>query len=91
MVKELGIGDTSRNGMYQITDTNWDHNGTLRVTVRELYGVSMVGPQMLEAMRRLARRALSHPDQTRSARTARTFYADGCSHATFAVSRLERN
>ena len=87
MTKTLTIGDYSRDGYYQITDTNWDHNGTLRVTVRELYGVSMIGPGMLEAMRRLARRAISHPDKTRSARTVRTFYANGCSHATFAVTR----
>lgn len=92
MPKTLEIGDYSRNGMYQITDTAWDSNGTLRVTVRELYGVSMIGPQMLEAMRRLARRALVeyHPGQTRRASTVRTWHANGCSHATFDVSRNER-
>lgn len=92
MSKELTVGDISRNGMYQITDTSWDSNGTLRVTVRERYGVSMFGPQMLEAARRFARRALTehYKGETKSARTIRTWYADGCSHATFAVSRNER-
>lgn len=89
-MKTLTIGDFSRNGCYQITDTRWDSNGTMFVTVREMYGVSMFGPQMLAAARRLARRAISHPEKTRSARTVRTFYSGGQSHATFAVSRLEQ-
>ena len=90
MTKTLEIGDYSRNGMYQIVDTSWDSNGTLRVTVRELYGLSMVGPGMIVAMRRLARRALMYPEKTRSSRVVREFHADGCTHVTFAVSRNER-
>jgi hypothetical protein len=86
----LEIGDYSRNGKYQITDTNWDSNGTLRVTVRELYGLSMVGPGMILEMRRLARRAISHPEKTTSSRVVREFSANGCAHVTFAVSRLPR-
>lgn len=86
------IGDYSRNGLYQITDTSWDSNGTLRVTVREMVGEQELPPARLEAMRRFARRALPeyHEGQTKSARTIRTWSADGCYRATFAVSRNER-
>lgn len=92
MSKTLEIGDYSRNGMYQITDTAWDSNGTLRVTVREMIGERELPKARLEAMRRLARRALPeyYPGQTRRASTVRTWYADGCSHATFDVSRIAR-
>jgi len=86
----LEIGDYSRNGLYQITDTRWDSNGTMYVTVREMIGERELPKTRLEAMRRFARRALSHPEKTRSARTVRTCYASGQSHATFAISRLER-
>lgn len=91
MSKELNIGDYSRNGLYQITDTSWDSNGTLRVTVREMIGEREIPKARLEAMRRFARRALPEyrPGQTRSAKTVRTWYAQGQSHATFAVSRNE--
>lgn len=84
-------GDFSRNGLYQITDTNWDSNGTLKVTVRERIGERGITKARLEAMRRFARRALPEysKGQTRSARTVRTWFAQGCSHATFAVSRNE--
>jgi len=86
------IGDISRNGLYQITDTNWDSNGTMKVTVRELIGEREIPKDRLEAMRRFARRALPEyrKGQTRGARTIRTWYADGCSRATFAVTRNER-
>lgn len=86
------LGDFSRNGLYQITDTSWDSNGTLKVTVREMIGEPELPKARLEAMRRFARRALPeyHEGQTRSARTVRTWYAQGTSHATFAVSRNER-
>lgn len=92
MSKELALGDFSRNGLFQITDTSWDSNGTLRVTVREMIGERELLKSRLEAMRRLARRALveTYKGQTRSARTVRTFYAGGTSHATFTVSRLPR-
>jgi hypothetical protein len=89
-MSEVKLGDISRNGLYQITDTSWDSNGTLRVTVRELIGERGISKARLEAMRRFARRALAHQDQTKSAKTIRTWYNQGCSHATFAVSRLER-
>lgn len=82
-----GIGDRTRNGLYEITDTNWDHNGTLRVTVRELIGERELSPARIRAMRDLARRALPYPEKTRSAKCVRTWYAQGCSHATFWVSR----
>lgn len=85
------LGDFSRNGLYQITCTLWDSNGTLSVTVREMIGERELPKERLEAMRRFARRALPeyHKGQTRSARTVRTWFADGGSHATFAVSRNE--
>lgn len=92
MNKSVEIGDSSRNGLYQISDTNWDNNGTLNVTVREMIGEQALPKERLEAMRRFARRALPEyqPGQTKSARTVRTWYAQGQSHATFAVSRNER-
>ena len=86
----LTIRDRSRNGLYEITDTHWDSNGTLEVTVRELIGERELPAKRLRAMRDLARQAIAHPDKTRSARTVRTWYAQGGMHATFAVSRLER-
>lgn len=86
---EVKLGTFSRNGLYQITDTAWDSNGTLRVTVRELIGERGIPKARLEAMRRFARRALPeyHKGQTKGARTIRTWYTQGCSHATFAVTR----
>lgn len=86
----LEIGDTSRDGMLVITDRAWDHNGTLRVTVRENIGAGCwVGGLPVERMRRLARRALPYPEKTRSSRVVRRWVAQGCEHVTFAVSRLE--
>jgi hypothetical protein len=85
----LTTGDISRDGCYQIVDTRWDSNGTMFVAVRERYGVRVIDQSMLQAMRRLARRAVDHPEKTRSSKLVRTFYADSCSYATFAVSRLE--
>ena len=90
----LTIHDQSRDGLLEIADTAWDHNGTLRVTVRELIGggaISWPGGKLpVAAMRRLARRALDHPDKTRSSRLIRTFEDQSCGFATFAVSRLPR-
>ncbi len=85
----LTIGDRSRNGLYEITDTRWDSNGTLFVTVRELIGERELPASRLRAMRDLARQAISHPDKTRSARTVRTWHYQGGMHVTFAVSRNE--
>jgi hypothetical protein len=91
MGEVLKIGDRSRDGLLEITDTSWDHNGTLMVTVRELIGTGCwVGGLPIERMRRLARRALMYPEKTRSARTVRKWSAQGSDHVTFAVSRLDR-
>lgn len=92
MTAPLTIGDRSRDGLLEIADTTWDHNGTLRVTVRELIGHgSWTGGLPVERMRRLARRALSHPDTIRSSRvTGRWTSRTGCDHVTFAVSRVPR-
>jgi len=85
------IGDRTRDGLLEITDTHWDHNGTLLVTVRELIGSGgWTGGLPLERMRRLARTALPHPEKTRSSRVVRQWSAQGCDHVTFAVSRLAR-
>ena len=86
MTNTLTIGDRSRDGLLEITDTRWNSNGTLFVTVRELVGERSAP---VARMRRLARRALAHPDRTRSSRVTRQWYADGCTHVTFAVSRLD--
>lgn len=80
------IGDTNRDETLQITDTAWDHNGTMRVTVRELIGQRTID---IPAARRLARTAIHHPDQTRSSRVLRSWFAEGSTHITFAVSRLD--
>jgi len=89
---KVTIGTFSRNGLYQITDTNWDSNGTLKVTVREMIGEREMPKARLEAMRKFARRALPEyrPGQTKGAATVRTWFANGQSHATFAVTRLDR-
>lgn len=84
MSKVLEIGDRSRDNMFEITDTSWDSNGTMRVTVRNLYDMKHHA-EMIPAMRRLARRALAKPHLTRSSRVV---FTDGSS-TTFAVSRLK--
>jgi hypothetical protein len=87
----LNIGDRSRDGLLEITDTRWDGDGTLFVTVRELIGSGCWdGGLPVERMRRLARRALMHPETIRSSRLVRRWSAQGSDHATFAVSRLPR-
>ena len=49
----LTIGDTSRDGTLHITDTAWDHNGGLRVTVVDLIGAGgRIGGLDVRAMRR---------------------------------------
>ena len=84
----LTINDTNRDGTLQIMDTNWDNNGTLRVTVRDSVGTgNRVGGVDVPAMRRLARRALMYPELTRSSRVLRMFTADGCTWVTFLISR----
>lgn len=88
--ESLTIGGTNRAGDLRITDTNWNHDGGLRVTVEDLLGTCRVGGTDARAMRRLARRALPYPELTRSSRLIRvwtTSYGTVC--GTFAVSRLE--
>lgn len=87
-MRELTIGDTNRAGTLQIMDTNWDHNGTLRVTVRDM---TYSGQDNTDAMRRLARRAMPHPETIRSSRVIRRFSDGGEPYITFAVSRLPRD
>jgi len=94
MTKTLTIGDRSKDGLLEITDTRWDGNGTMYVTVREMIG-GMDGwalPERLviSRMRTLARRAIHHPHTTQSSAVVARFDSGGCSHVTFAVSRLPR-
>jgi hypothetical protein len=89
MTTDLGIHDTSRDGLLEITDTRWDGNGTMFVTVRERVGTGCwAGGLPVARMRTLARRALSHPETIRSSRAIRRWSQGGCDHVTFAVSRL---
>jgi len=84
------IGDRSRDDLLEITDTRWDSNGTMFVTVRELIGSGCwVGGLPIERMRTLARAALAHPEKTRSSRVIQKNDYEGCTYVTFAVSRLE--
>jgi hypothetical protein len=85
----LKVGDTSRNGRYQVTDKRWDHNGTLQVDVRITTEQPFLTDADIRAMRATARRAIGHPEHTRSARLIRKWYVNGV-HATFAVSRNPR-
>lgn len=80
----LSIGDSSRNGLFVITDTAWDSNGTMNVTVRHRMDMTY-RPEFIRSMRRLARRAIHMQHLTRSSRVV---HVDGSS-VTFAVSRLE--
>jgi hypothetical protein len=83
------IGTTSPDGLLTITNTRWDGNGTLFVTVREEIGAGCwIGGLPVARMRRLARRALPYPERTRSSRAVRRWSAQGSDHVTFAVSRL---
>lgn len=83
------IGTRSRNGLYEITDTNWDSNGTMRVTVRELIGEKELPKARIVSMRRLARRALPEyrQGQTRKSPEVNRVWHNGSWHITFAVSR----
>lgn len=80
-----GIGATSRNGLYVITDTSWDdvQRTALRVTVRERIGQA-VGPRDVRAMRDLARRAL--PGASRTSVSHKSWYL-GSQSVTFIVER----
>lgn len=93
----LKIGDYNHNGMLRIVDTHWDSNGTLRVTVQEQIGErwdlsTRYGKNALRRARAFARKALPeyYPGQTKGSPLVRTFFADGCTHATFNITRNER-
>lgn len=88
MSQPLSVGDTSRNGRYRIIDKVWDHNGTMFVTVG-LTTSQPVSGRDIEAMRRLARRAVAMPHLTKSSRVVDRRYHDGVVRVRFAVSRLE--
>lgn len=97
MAKELGTGDMSRDGLLQITDARWNSNETMYVIVREMVGQKWSdypGGQdnVIRRARTLARRALVEysTGQTRSSAVVRTWFAQGSSHVTFAVSRNDR-
>ena len=89
-----GIGLTSRNGLFQVMDINWDHNGSFRVAVRDTVGndcLDMSRERRIRAMRDLARRAVPMPWLTRHTRLAQERCACGCGQSIFVVSRLERD
>ncbi len=91
MSEPLKVGDTDRAGTMQIVATDWDHNGTLRVTVACPFPRTQKSD---DAARRLARRAITYPEKTRSSRlirVAETLDDAFRIHVTFAVSRLEGN
>ena len=82
------IGSTTRNGLYQISDTahrSWfdGRPGQLRVTVREMMGERTLSPAALRGMRNLARRAVRGATATE---LMRVWYSGGQSHATFIVT-----
>lgn len=85
----LTIGDTTQDGLAQITDTRWEDTNTLYVTVRELIGQE-VDPSMYAKMRRLARRALAENTQDKTSRVVRKFWNGSSWSITFAVTRLPR-
>lgn len=90
MSEPLKVGDTSRDGKLQVVATDWDHNGTLRVTVACPFPRTQKSD---EAARRLARRCLMYPEKTRSSRLIHVSPIVDDAYRillTFAVSRLER-
>ena len=78
------VGDMNRTGTARITDTEWNGNGTLRVWIEDVAGAGDV-----RAMRRLARRAIHHPEKTRSSACSISRRSDGTVSYIFHVSRLE--
>lgn len=79
------IHDTNSDGTLEIADTNWDHNGSLRVTIRDLEYILQSAKRELRA-RNLARQALDHAEGTHF---VRRFIADGAMFTTFTVTRPE--
>ena len=89
--REKSIGDRSPDGLLEIVDTSWNHNGTLLVTVRETMGHDcIVGGFPIRRARTLARGALPeyYKGQTRSSRVIKRFTDGTCEYVTFAVSRI---
>ena len=78
------IGDTNHAGTARITDTEWNGNGTLHVWIEDLAGTGNI-----RAMRRLARRAIHHPEKTRSSACSISRRSGGTVRYIFHVSRLE--
>lgn len=92
MADTLTIGDTTRDGLLQIVDTNWHDGGTndMRITVRELIGggdAGWIGGMPIERMRRLARRAYPYPDQIAATRIVQRGVWSSCGHITFLITR----
>lgn len=90
MSEPLKVGDSNRAGTMEIVSTDWDHNGTLRVTIACPYARTQKSD---DAARRLARRAIMYPEKTRSSRLIHVspIVDDAYRiHVTFAVSRNER-
>lgn len=76
--------------MLEVISKDWDHNGTLSVTVACPFPRTAKSD---EAARRLARKQIGHPELTRSSRiayVAGTLDDSNRIHVTFAVSRNER-
>lgn len=90
MSKPVAIGTYSRNGLYQITDTDRDTNSTILVTVRETIGEHELSTARLAAMRKFALRVLPEREgQTKTATTVRVWFNNGYSRATFTVSGVD--
>lgn len=92
MSKPVAIGTYSRNGLYQISDTDRDSNSNILVTVRDTSGEQELTTARLSAMRKFALRAVpeQYEGQAKTATTVRTWFSNGSSRATFSVSRQER-
>lgn len=89
----IDMHDTNRAGDLKVTDISWDSNSAFRVTVVDLKGTrnSIYGERgERERARKFARR-VDPMGQVQWTRLDRTFYAYGCTHRTFTVSRLDRN
>lgn len=90
------IGDTDRAGTLEVLSTSWDHNGTLTVVITtrgELsrYALGMfLRERDITRARRLAKKCLMHPEQTRSVKVALIKRQGTDTHLTIDVSRLNQ-
>lgn len=84
----LTIGDRTKDGLIEITDTNWAGYSLMRVTVRELIGSKCWDKFPLRRMRALASRAYPAPFTVRTARVVNRFASGGSDHVTFLLSGL---